>query len=296
MRRLLRLLIVLALVGLAAFWYVTRPDPLPAGALAGIVGDTQRGELVFWAGGCASCHAAADAKGEDQLKLGGGQKITSPFGTFLTPNISPDPQHGIGRWSLADFGNAMLRGLRPDGAHLYPAFPYTSYNKMTLQDVADLKAYLDTLPAVATPSQPHQLRFPFTIRRLVGGWNFLFESRDWAVTGDLTPQESRGRYLAEAVAHCGQCHTPRNALGALESDRWFAGAPNPNGKGTIPNITPAHLKWSQADLVAYFTTGLTPEYDSAGGHMAYVVENLSKLPESDRGAIAAYLKKVPPQP
>ena len=294
MSRLLSALAALVAIGGVAFWYVTQPDPLAASALAGYAGDAARGERVFWAGGCASCHAAADAEGAEQLKLGGGQKIVSPFGTFLTPNISPDPGHGIGGWSTDDFANAMLHGIRPDGAFLYPAFPYTSYNKMSVQDVVDLKAFLDTLPRVATPSQPHELRFPFTVRRLVGAWDLLFASKRWAVTGDLTPEETRGRYLAEAVAHCGQCHTPRNALGALETGKWLAGAPNPNGKGRIPNITPAHLKWSGADILAYLTTGLTPEYDSAGGHMAYVIENLARLPASDREAIVAYLAKVPP--
>lgn len=294
MRRLLVLLASLLLLGLGAFWYVTRPDPLPAEAMAGLTGDPQHGKLVFWAGGCASCHAAKGATGADLLKLGGGQALVTAFGTFHVPNISPDPKDGIGDWTLQDFGNALLRGLRPDGAHLYPAFPYTSYNKMTRQDVADLWAYLRTLPAVAKPDKPHDLRFPFNIRRLVGGYDFLYASKAWVVTGDLTPQQARGRYLAEAVTHCGQCHTPRNMLGAMETSRWLAGAPNPDGQGRIPNITPAHLKWSTTDIEAFLTTGLTPDYDSAGGQMADVVQNLAHLPKSDIAAIAAYLKKVPP--
>ncbi|WP_102223115.1 c-type cytochrome [Acidimangrovimonas sediminis] len=294
MGRLLMLLAGLVAAGLVAFWVITAPDPLPDDAMAGLKGDASRGELVFWAGGCASCHADPQAKGADQLKLGGGQRLESAFGTFLTPNISPDPTHGIGAWTLHDFADAMLRGIRKDGAHLYPAFPYSSYDKMTKGDVADLWAYLRTLPPVATPSQPHELSFPFSIRRLVGGYNFLFVSTDWVVTGDLTPVEERGRYLVEAVSHCGQCHTPRNALGGMQTGRWLAGAANPDGKGRIPNITPAALSWSRADIVAYLSTGLTPEFDSAGGHMAYVVENMGHLPKSDVEAIAAYLKKVPP--
>lgn len=294
MRRPLLLLASFVLLGLAGFWYVTRPDPLPPRAMAGLTGDAQHGKLVFWAGGCASCHAAKGATGADRLKLGGGRALVTAFGTFHVPNISPDPKDGIGDWTLQNFGNALLRGLRPDGAHLYPAFPYSSYNKMTHQDVADLWAFLRTLPPVAQPDKPHDLRFPFNIRRLVGGYDFLFVSKAWVVTGDLTPQQIRGRYLAEAVVHCGQCHTPRNALGGMERSRWLAGAPNPDGEGRIPNITPAHLKWSSTDIEAFLTTGLTPDYDSAGGQMADVVQNLAHLPKSDIAAITAYLKKVPP--
>ena len=112
--------------------------------------------------------------------------------------------------------------------------------------------------------------------------------------GGLTPEQERGRYLAEGLAHCGECHTPRNAAGGLLPKRWLAGAPNPDGKGQIPNITPAELTWSQADLVEYFTSGFTPDYDTAGGQMAHVVANLAKLPQADREAIAAYLQAVPP--
>ena len=114
-----------------------------------------------------------------------------------------------------------------------------------------------------------------------------------AVTGAWTAEETRGRYLAEALGHCGECHTPRNPIGGPIRSKWLAGAPDPSGKGKIPNITPGKLTWSNEDLVQYFTTGFTPEFDSAGGHMAYVIENLAMLPESDRAAIAAYLKKVP---
>lgn len=294
MRRPLTVLAVLVVIGAGLFWYITRPDPLPADAMAGITGNAAHGAQLFWAGGCASCHAQPGAKGKALLQLGGGRALKSPFGTFHVPNISPDPTYGIGRWTLIDFANALRRGLRPDGTHLYPAFPFTSYNKMTLQDIADLKAYLDTLPPVAKPDLPHDLPFPFDIRRLLGGWDFLFDSRAWVVTGNLTPQEQRGRYLVEAVAHCGQCHTPRNLLGGLETSKWLAGAPNPVGKGRIPNITPAKLHWSQSDITDFLASGLTPDYDSVGGDMTDVVTNLAHLPVSDRAAIAAYLKKVKP--
>ncbi|OYX45498.1 MAG: hypothetical protein B7Z02_00630 [Rhodobacterales bacterium 32-67-9] len=294
MRKLLTFLLLLAVIGLGVFWIVTRPKPLAPDALAGLVPDPVHGEQVFWAGGCAACHADAEAKGDAKLILAGGQRFVSPFGTFIAPNISNDPVAGIGDWSDLDLANAMVRGVSPEGAHYYPVFPYASYARATLQDVVDLRAYLATLPADPTPSAPQEVGFPFNIRLSLGAWKFLYLDDRWVVTGDLSPAEERGRYLAEALGHCGECHTPRDALGGMERGRWLAGGPVPAGKGNFPNITPAKLDWSEADIVEYLTSGFTPDFDSAGGHMALVVENTTHLPAEDRAAIAAYLKKVPP--
>ncbi len=294
MRRVLTILVLLGLIGAGAGWVLSAPDPMPESDFAGLTGDPVKGEAVFWATGCASCHMAAEAEGEDQLKLGGGQKFVTAFGTFLAPNISSDPDNGIGGWTLAAFGNAIQRGVSPEGEHYYPALPYASYQNMEKQDVADLKSFMDSLPPVATPSLPHEVGFPFSIRRAVGLWKFLFLPDGLAVAGDLSPEETRGRYIAEAMAHCGECHTPRNTLGGMDRSRWLAGAANPSGEGRIPNITPAKLLWTAPDIVAYLTTGFTPEFDRAGGHMAHVVENMARLPDSDRAAVAAYLKKVTP--
>lgn len=291
--RLIPSLALLAALGAAAGWWLTAPKPLPAALTAGLTGDAAKGEQVFWAAGCASCHMAPGATGDAQILLTGGQRFASDFGTFLAPNISTDPTHGIGGWSLAQFADAVMRGVSPEGQHYYPAFPYAAFGKMQVQDVADLKAFMDTLPADATPSLPHEIGFPFNIRRSLGGWKLLFLHEDWVIDGELTEQETRGRYLAEAMAHCGECHTPRNLLGGLQLSRWLAGAPNPDGKGTIPNITPAKLDWSAPDIASYLTTGFTPEFDSVGGHMAHVVENFARLPESEAAAVAAYLKRVP---
>jgi mono/diheme cytochrome c family protein len=291
--RLLPALAILALGGAVGGWLITAPDPLPAAAFDGLTGDPVRGELVFTAAGCASCHAAPGATGEAELVLAGGQRFPSDFGTFLAPNISPS-EAGIGGWSLADLGNALMRGVSPDGAHYYPALPYASYAKMQPQDVADIHAYMQSLPPSDVASQPHEMGFPFNIRRSVGVWKALFLNTDWVLTGDLTPEETRGREIVEALAHCGECHTPRNALGGIDTARWLAGAPNPSGEGTIPNITPAKLTWSTGEIVTYLTTGFTPEFDSAGGHMAHVVTNMAALPDTDRQAVAAYLKKVTP--
>jgi len=293
MRRIVLYALGLSATGaLAAGWTLTAPRPMSEAEVAGLTGNPSQGEAVFWAAGCASCHMAPDAKADAAPVLAGGMRFASDFGTFIAPNISPSEQ-GLGGWSLRDFASAVMRGVSPQGTHYFPAFPYNAYNKMRLQEVADLKAFLETLPPDATPSRPHEVGFPFNIRRSLGGWKWMFERDAWVVTGDLTAPETRGRYIVEALAHCGECHTPRNALGGLIRDRWLAGAPNPDGKGRTPNITPAKLTWSEADIKAYLTTGFTPDYDSVGGHMAAVVSNMAKLPEADRAAVAAYLKIVP---
>ena len=291
--RVLRWLVLLAVIGAAGLWWLARPKALSAAEVAGLTGDAARGEAVFWAAGCASCHMAPGAQDEAQLVLAGGQRFASDFGTFVAPNISQDPTHGIGGWSVLDLANALTRGVSPEGEHYYPSLPYASYAKMRLEDVADLHAFLQTLPADATPSAPHELAFPFSRREAVGLWKLLYLKDNWAVAGNVTPTVDRGRYIAEALAHCGECHTPRTALGGMDTARWLAGAPDPAGEGRIPNITPAALGWTAGDIVQYLTTGFTPDYDSVGGHMAHVVENMARLPESDRQAVAEYLLAVP---
>jgi len=293
--RIIRPLVVLALIAGAAGYWLTLPAPLAASEVEGLTGDPAKGRLVFTAAGCASCHMAEGAAGEAALVLKGGQRFASPFGTFIAPNISQDAEHGIGDWSLLDLANALTRGVSRGGEHLYPALPYASYARMQLQDVADLHAYMKTLPADPTPSLPHEIGFPFNQRMALGGWKLLFMGGDWAVPGNLTPTEDRGRYLAEALAHCGECHTPRNILGGMDRGNWLAGAADPTdatGKRRIPNITPGALDWTEADIVAYLTTGFTPEFDSVGGHMAHVVSNFAQLPPEEAAAVAAYLKRV----
>lgn len=292
-RRRLLIATGLALLGFAGFLLVTQPRPGSMADLAGITGDAARGKPVFTAAGCASCHMAPGAVGEAQRVLAGGQAFASPFGTFKAPNISPDPDAGIGGWTLEQFARAIRDGISPEGRHYFPALPYTAYTKMTGQDVADLWAYMGTLPAAADPSQPHEVGFPFNIRRTLGGWKLLFQSRDWQMAEAATPELERGRYIVEALAHCAECHTPRNALGGLDRSRWMAGGPSPDGKGKIANITPARLTWSAAEIFAFLTTGFTPEFDSVGGQMAHVVDNMSQLPESDVRAVVAYLKAIP---
>jgi mono/diheme cytochrome c family protein len=289
MRRLFLVIVALAAVLAAAGWILSAPTRLPADATAGLEGDPERGERIFLAGGCASCHAPEDAEGEDRRVLAGGHRLDSDFGTFVAPNISPDPEHGIGGWTLAQFADAMMRGVAPDGRHYYPAFPYTSYAKMEMQDVADLWAFLQTLPAADVESAAHEVRFPFNLRRGIGIWKRLYVDDAFVMTHAGTAQLERGRYLVEALGHCAECHTPRDRFGGLDPERWMEGAPNPSGEGRIPAITPDALGWSASDIAWYLESGFTPDYDSAGGSMADVVTNLAQLEAADREAIAAYL-------
>lgn len=292
-RRATKISLGLALLGFAAAYFATQPHPGSVQDLENLAGNAVDGQQIFVAAGCAACHLAPGDRRDAPPVLSGGMALVSPFGTFVAPNISPDPDHGIGRWSLAQFSHALRDGVSPDGQHLFPALPWNAYNKMTGQDLANLFAYLQSLPASSEPSKPHDLRFPFNLRRALGGWKLFFENRAWHLAETPTPELARGRYIVEALAHCAECHTPRNALGGLDHRRWMAGAAAPDGKGRVPNITPAALHWSAAEIFAYLTTGFTPDFDSVGGEMAHVVDNMSKLPEADVRAVVAYLKALP---
>ena len=281
---------LLILCLLAGLW-ITRPQHADPADFAGLVPDAVNGEMVFAAMGCASCHMDADAPVSGELP--GGQSFKTDFGTFFAPNISADVDTGIGSWNDLELASAILYGTSPDNAHYYPAFPYASYGRANPQDIVDLIAYLRTLPAISRENTPHEVGFPFNMRASVGGWKLLFASNEWAVLGDLTAQEARGRYLVEALGHCTECHTPRNILGGLDRTQWLQGAANPSGEGRIPGITASQLDWSNSDIVAFLTSGFTPDFDTVGGSMVEVVENLAMLPQSDVEAIVAYLRRVP---
>jgi mono/diheme cytochrome c family protein len=298
LRRLIIALAILGVIGAVAAWFLSAPRPLAAADLAAVpAGDAARGERVFNAGGCSSCHAKPGSPDEARLELAGGLELNTPFGVFVAPNISSHPQDGIGGWSFADLANAMKRGVSPGGSHYFPAFPYTSYARMNLADIADLHAYMQTLPAVAGAAPDHRVGFPFNIRRAMGLWKLLFLGESpVVVVGDSSSDAARGRYLVEGPGHCGECHTPRNPIGGADKSRWLGGAPAAEGSGNVPNISPAgdFASWAEADIVNLLETGFTPEFDSVGGQMALVVKNMSRLPAEDRAAIAAYLKAIPP--
>jgi mono/diheme cytochrome c family protein len=285
-----RLVGLLAVASLSAGWFFTRPAPLDDAALDGLTGDAVRGELIFAAAGCASCHTSKDGPAD---LLMGGKRFPSAFGTFVAPNISPDPVNGIGNWTDLELASAIVTGVSRDGNHLYPVFPYTTYNKANLQDVVDLIAHLRTLPPSDAPSEAHDVSFPFNQRAALGPWKALFVNDNWALTEASSAPVERGRYLTEALGHCAECHTPRNIIGGLIRDQWLAGAANPSGEGRIPNITAGALDWSEADIAEYLKSGFTPDFDTAGGEMVDVIKNTSQLTDDDRAAIAAYVKAVP---
>jgi mono/diheme cytochrome c family protein len=293
-RRVLIALVALLVLGFAVFWIVTTPAVIPASALAPRTPDLTNGKVMFYAGGCASCHATPGQ--QDPTRLGGGLPLVSPFGTFFPPNISPDRKDGIGAWSEADFVTALLKGSSPDGQHYYPAFPYPSYQHIKLDDARDLFAYLHTLPAVTGQAPPHQLPLPFRWRRLIGGWDFLFlDGKPFAPDPSKSEQWNRGAYLVNGPGHCAECHGPRNILGAIETDKRFAGGPDLSGKGWVPNITQKGIgDWSAEDIAYLLETGHTPDGDSVGSSMTEVVRNTSQLPAADREAMAIYLKSLPP--
>ncbi|HSF93821.1 MAG TPA: cytochrome c [Thermohalobaculum sp.] len=300
MRKFLTVAALAIVAGAATFWLVTAPRTLAAGDLPDHRGDPANGRTIFFAAGCASCHAAPGTKGEAKLTLSGGLAMKTPFGTFHVPNISPDPAHGIGAWSDLDFVNAVMRGVSPGGRHYYPAFPYLSYQRMGVTDVLDLKAFIDTLPATANDAPAHDLPPHLRWRRLLGGWKFLFmDNRPFVPIPGASAQVNRGAYLVTGPGHCGECHTPRNALGAPKEELALSGAPNPESRNPFPNITP-HAdgigSWSEDDIAAALKTGLLPDLETFGGAMIAVQENLAELTDVDRAAIAAYLKAVPPNP
>lgn len=300
MARFLKRITGLSLLGLVLAWFLSAPSYVDPAAFDGLTGDAAAGAQVFHAGGCSSCHSAPEAKGGAKVILAGGRQFPTDFGTFVVPNISSDPVRGIGNWSVTDLANAMLKGVSPSGQHYYPAFPYSSYQRMTPQDIADLRAYLKTLPASDRPNARHKVSFPFDVRRTLGLWKMMFVKSGPVISLDApTDEVLRGQYLVEGPGHCGECHTSRNAVGGLDYAKWLAGGPNPDGPGSIPNITghPSGLSgWSTEDIASYLKTGFRPDFDMASGAMSEVIENLSRLPDSDRAAIAAYLKAVPPQP
>lgn len=257
-------------------------------------GDAKRGAYLTKAAGCVGCHTEAK---KDATPYAGGRALKTSFGTFYGPNITPHPSAGLGRWSEADFVRALRLGLRPDGAHYFPAFPYPSFTRINDADLRDLWAHLRTLPASARPSQAHDLKFPFGWRFLVVGWKWLFFSPGpYSADQKQTPVLQRGAYLVEALGHCGECHTSRNFLGGPKRDRPLAGAAKGPEGDRVPNLTPAKLKkWNDAELKSFLQTGLTPEGDVAAETMGEVIRNTTgELTPDDLVAMIGYLRALPP--
>jgi mono/diheme cytochrome c family protein len=257
-----------------------------------------RGAYLANAADCEACHTDREHGGQSYA---GGRALATPFGIFYSPNITRDPETGIGRWSDGQFLRALHDGVRPDGTDYFPVFPYPSFTKITDADARAIKAYLFSLPAVRQDNRMHDVSFPFSWRFLQGGWKWLFFGPGpFRPAPERSEAYNRGAYLVTALAHCGECHTPRNWFGATEPDRFLAGNPvGPDGK-KVPNITPDREtgigNWTEDDIIGLLTDGHTPDFDFVGGAMAEIVRNTSRLDDADRRAIAVYLKSLPAIP
>jgi mono/diheme cytochrome c family protein len=294
MRRILPSLVLAGAAAFGVYWWLTAVPFVVAVTERADTPDLANGQTTFNAGGCSSCHAVPGQP--DRTKLGGGLAIPSPFGTFYAPNISPDPADGIGRWSEAEFVRAVTQGVSPAGYHYFPAFPYTSYAHAKPDDIRDLFAYLKTLSPVPGKVRDHAVPFPFDIRRNIGIWKRLFmDGRRFVPEPARSASWNRGAYLVNSLGHCAECHSPRNFLGGIVAGKRFAGGPNPEGEGWVPNITPKGIgDWSAKDIAYFLQTGEMPEGDAAGGAMARVIKNTSQLSPEDRAAMVEYLKSLPP--
>ena len=291
--RLARLLLaLLASAVLAPAGGAVEPDPSSPDPVA-------RGAYVLRAAGCATCHTDTPNGG---AFLAGGRMLSSPWGAIAVPNITPDPETGIGGWSDDDLVRALRDGKSPAGRTYYPAFPYTAYTAMRRGDMLDLKAYLDTVAPVAAANKAHRLRFPFNVRLALHPWRWLFFARGPAAAADpasaADERLARGRYLVEALGHCAECHTPRNMLGASKRGGHLAGTRYGPGGLSVPNITPDAEtgigSWSEADLVFFLRTGFTPGGDDVQGEMREAIDDgLRHLTQEDLEAMAAYLKALP---
>jgi mono/diheme cytochrome c family protein len=295
---LVLILFAVVAVAMVIIITITKPHPLPAAQASSFdrPGDPVKGQRIFAAGDCSSCHASPGQP--DRLRLGGGLALASPFGTFRVPNISPDSTDGIGGWKTSDLANALLRGVSPDGSHYYPVFPYGSYGHMDAGDIVDLMAYLRTLPPVAGRAPPHDINLIFGIRRFVGFWKFLyFDAAPLKPDQHQDEKWNRGRYLAESLGHCAECHSSRDLFGGIKTKTRFAGGVDPEGTGYYPNITPTRIgNWSERDIAETLKTGNTPNHGRVGSSMSDVVTNTAMLPDDDRAAIAAYIKSLPARP
>ena len=255
-----------------------------------------QGEYIVRAAGCAVCHTDEKHHG---APLAGGRALKTPFGTFYTPNITPDPETGIGKWTEADLARALHEGKDDEGEDLYPSFPYTSYTHLTDADVHAIWTYLSGRPPVHQKNKPHDLPWYLRFRPLIGVWKaFFFRPGVFQPHPDQSPAWNRGAYLVTAVSHCGECHTPRNALGGLEKPLNCAGNADGVDGAVAPNITPDKPTgighWSQSDLADYLETGMTPDGDFAGDLMADVIDDsTSHLTKDDRMAIAKYILSLP---
>ncbi len=236
---------------------------------------------------CRRCGASA-----------GGRPIKTPFGAVYSTNITPDPETGIGKWTEAEFFRAVRQGVRNNGAHLYPAFPYTTYTRMTDEDVRALKTYLFSVKPVKQANKPPEMGAPFRWRFTLKGWKLLFFKKGrFQPNPAHSTQLNRGAYLVQAVTNCAECHTPRNAMGGRKRSLSMAGTPDgPEGE-LAPNITPDGAtgvgSWSVDDMAEFLKTGDKPDFDNVQGLMLDAIDHGYKhLTDADAKAIAVYLRTL----
>lgn len=287
----------LGLLGLVGFYVLSAPDPLPAASLPTHAADLENGRIIYTTGGCIGCHRPApDASDRKPDLPSGGKPLSTPVGVLYPPNITPDPDTGIGKWTDVEFVNAVSRGISPRGGHYVPAFPYASYNHMRVEDILDLKAYLFSLEPVQAENPRNALPLAPLTRRGIGLWKRMALSNE-GFTADAGQSDSwnRGYYLVTGPGHCGECHTPRNLFMISDQSRFLAGGPHPEGKGKVPSLRDliGRRYESVDELVSAMRFGETMGFDKlSSGGMGEVQSNLAKLPESDVRAIAEFLASL----
>ena len=253
------------------------------------VDSVKAGAALAAIGNCSTCHTR-----DGGAPYAGGRAIETPFGKIHATNITPDPETGIGRWSQVAFVRAVREGVARDGRHLYPAFPYDHMAKMSEGDIANVYAFLMTRRAVAAATPANDLAFPFSMRSLVAGWKlFYLDSAGYKPDASKPAEWNRGAYLVEGLAHCGSCHTPRNALGAEDKSRAYAGADVQGWTAAALGVTSmAAVPWTAERLAEYLGKGRSPQHGVAAGPMADVIRNLAQVPESDIKAMATYVASL----
>jgi mono/diheme cytochrome c family protein len=289
---------VLAASGLGVFWLASAPHPLTEADIPAHTANIENGKLLYNIGGCMSCHAAGPNVKEAASGLpAGGRPLVTPIGTLYPPNITADPETGIGKWSNADFVNAMQKGLSPEGRHLIPALPYTSYAHMSVGDILDIKAYLATLPPAKNPDTPYEVKFLPIIRRGLGLWKWVgLDETKWKPVTTQSASWNRGAYLVAGPGHCSECHTPRTVFLSPDTSHMFAGGPHPEGKGMVPslnNLVGRGRYKDASDLMLAFQNGEELGYDKmASGGMGQVRSHIASLPEADIKAIAEFITSL----
>ncbi len=296
LRELLGFLAIGTLAAAPVSAWAARPviepiDPPAAASFARAL--VERGAQLAAIGNCYDCHTAPGGKA-----YAGGRALKATFGTIHGTNITPDPETGIGRWSEAAFSRAMREGVDRRGRHLYPAFPYDHFTKLTDDDIKALYAFIMTRDAIRAQTPPNRLIFPFNIRGLIGVWKGLFFERGTFQPDTTRSAEwNRGAYLANGLGHCGACHTPRNSLGAEKKNEFFAGGEAGGWHAPALNASsPSPVPWAEERLFIYLRTGLADLHAVPAGPMAPVVRNLATVPEQDVRAIAAYIASTMGQP